>query len=68
MEASCEQVSESMLDASQGEGENDDETVMALKRSLSAELQERKKRAQHKKNKKSKQSNSSTVLVHQQQR
>ena len=49
-EASYEQVSEAMLDAA---SENDESTIMALKRSPSAEIQERKKRAQqHNKHKK----------------
>ena len=52
-EASYEQVSEAMLDADgHGEGENYESTIMALKRSPSAEIQERKKRAQHNKHKK----------------
>ena len=42
-----------MLDeGSHGEGENYESTIMALKRSPSAEIQERKKRAQHNKHKK----------------
>ena len=52
-EASYEQVSEAMLDAgSHGEGENYESTITTLKRSPSAEIQERKKRAQHNKQKK----------------